>query len=139
MHLFTLATDRLVLLPFEQHDVDDVLAYAGTKTFGRYVPALPFPYEREHAEAFVTLAIEPDWTRDPHLAIVLDGSVIGAVSLALDEAETAALGYAIGRTWWGQGFGTQVACAAIEAAFSRTTSRWCGRQPTPGTWHPVGP
>lgn len=119
MDPLTIATSRLVLRPHQPVDVDDVLDYARDEQFGRYVPSVPFPYEREHAEAFVAEASEADWSRDPHFAVALDGRVIGGADLTVDEARTAALGYAIGRPWWGQGFGTEVARAAVDCAFSR--------------------
>ena len=103
MHPFSLTTDRLILRPFQRRDADYVSADARDGDFGRYVPTVPYPYEREHTESFVASAIEADWTCDPHQAIALDGRVTGAVNLALDEVRTAALGYAIGRPWWGQG------------------------------------
>jgi RimJ/RimL family protein N-acetyltransferase len=77
MEPFAIATARLALRPFRPGDVDDVFASAHDEDVGRYVPSLPFPYERADAEAFLALAVDTDWTRAPYLAIVLDGRVIG--------------------------------------------------------------
>lgn len=116
---FTMTTERLSLRPFQAHDIDDALAYASDEAFGRFVPTVPYPYGRHDAEAFVASAMETDWSRAPHWAIALDGRAIGGVNLAMDEENTAALGYAIGRAWWGQGLGTEVARAAVDCAFER--------------------
>ena len=115
---FTLTTDRLVLRPFAPADVDDVLKYASDEEFGRYVPSVPNPYERPHAEAFVAAAVASDWARNPQFAIVLDGRVIGGTEFAVDEAQTASLGYGIGRAWWGCGLATETARAVMTCAFA---------------------
>lgn len=114
-----MATERLSLRPFEAEDVEDALAYANDELFGRYVPTVPYPYERHDAETFVAFAMETDWSCDPHWAIDLHGRAIGGVDLSIDEENTAALGYAIGRAWWGQGLGTEAARAAVDCAFER--------------------
>lgn len=114
---FTLTTQRLVLRPFRSGDVDDVFAYARDDEFGRYLP-IPHPYERHHAEEFVAMAAETDWSRHPHLAIVLDNRVIGGTNIRVDGEETAGLGFAIGRDWQRREFATEAAQAMIDCAFA---------------------
>jgi RimJ/RimL family protein N-acetyltransferase len=117
MEPFTITTERLVLRPFRAEDVDEVLAYASDEAFARYVPGVPYPYGREHAEAFVSIAVEADWATDPLFAVELDGRVIGGINLMVDEVATAGLGYALGRAWWGRGLATEMARAVIDRAF----------------------
>lgn len=51
------------------------------------------------------------------LAVVLDGRVIGATELSVSDPGTVCFGYAFGRSWWGQGFATEVAEAIVRLAF----------------------
>ncbi len=50
-----LRTERLVLRPFEEEDVEDALAYRDDEAFGRFLPHVPLPFTRRDAEAFVEL------------------------------------------------------------------------------------
>ena len=110
----TLRTKRLLLRPFEIGDAADALAYRDDKQFGRFLSHIPQPFTRDDAEAFVALNISESWHRSPTFAVVLGGRVIGTVNLEVEtEAHSAMLGYAIGRSWWGQGIATEAAQAVM--------------------------
>jgi ribosomal-protein-alanine N-acetyltransferase len=109
-----LGTARLVLRPFQADDVTDVLAYRDDEEFARFLSHIPLPFTRPDAEAFVRQNMSEPWGKAPTFAVVLGGKVIGTVNLEVNrEAQTAMLGYAIGRAWWGQGIATEAARAAI--------------------------
>jgi ribosomal-protein-alanine N-acetyltransferase len=109
-----LRTERLLLRPFRAGDVDDALAYRNDAEFSRYLPHIPYPFERRHAEAFVALNMSESWETSPTFAIVFEGRVIGTVNLEVDvPARAAMLGYAIGRAWWGRGIATEAARAVM--------------------------
>jgi ribosomal-protein-alanine N-acetyltransferase len=109
-----LRTARLLLRPFEADDVDDAMAYRNDPEFSRFLPHIPLPFTRQHAETFVALNMSEPWDRSPTFAVVLDGKVIGTVNLEVDtENGSAMLGYAIGRPWWRQGLATEAARAVV--------------------------
>jgi [ribosomal protein S5]-alanine N-acetyltransferase len=112
-----LITDRLVLRPFRADDVDDALAYRNDAEFGRFLPHIPQPFTRRDAEAFVALNMSEPWDRSPTFAVVVEGRLIGTVNFDVDAAtRSAMIGYAIARAWWGRGFATEAARAAMEWA-----------------------
>ena len=109
-----LRTQRLLLRPFQSSDVEGALSYRADSEFARYLPHIPQPFSRADAEAFVNLNMSEPWDYSPTFAVVLDQSVIGTVNFNVEAAARAAmLGYAIGREWWGRGFATEAARAAI--------------------------
>lgn len=114
-----LRTARLLLRRFEPGDVDDALAYRNDPEFARYLPHVPQPFTREHAEAFVRQNIEEPWDELPTFAVVLDDHVIGTVNVEIDAASrTAMIGYAIARAHWGQGLVVEAARAVLDWAFA---------------------
>jgi ribosomal-protein-alanine N-acetyltransferase len=112
-----LHTQRLLLRPFQSGDVDDALAYRNDAEFARFLPHIPQPFTRADAEAFVALNVAEPWDRSPTFAVVLGERVIGTVNLEVDT-RIAMLGYAIGRTWWGQGIATEAAHGVITWGIS---------------------
>jgi ribosomal-protein-alanine N-acetyltransferase len=113
-----LATDRLLLRPFRETDVDDALAYRDDEEFARYLPHIPQPFTRSDAEAFVRVNMTEPWDESPTFAVVRDGHVIGTVNFEIDRAnQLAMLGYAIGRAHWGIGLASEAARAGVAWAF----------------------
>lgn len=111
-------TERLLLRPFRLSDADDVYEYAHDPEWGRYLP-VPKPYLRSDAEEFLARQLAAAWSDEPSWAIVIEATVIGALNLhdLNHERRTAALGYAVARARWSQGFATEGAKAVITAAF----------------------
>ena len=113
----SLRTERLLLRAFELQDVEDVFAYASDPDFGRYLP-VPRPYTYGDAARFVARQVLLDWSSRPHFAIVLRDRVIGGTGLRVsDRDQIAELGYAIGRTHWGQGITTEASSAVMDWGF----------------------
>jgi ribosomal-protein-alanine N-acetyltransferase len=112
-----LRTKRLLLRAFRATDVDDAVAYRNDPEFARFLPHIPQPFTREHGEAFVSLNMSEPWDQSPVFAVVLNGTLIGTVNLELDHREQSAmLGYAIGRAWWGLGIAAEAARAILTWA-----------------------
>ena len=115
-----LKTDRLLLRPFRVEDVDDVFGYARHPEWTRYLPGIPQPYGRRHAEEFVAKSILASWESFTPFAIVLEGTVIGATNLSIDTVnETASLGYALAKEHWGKGLALEAAQAVVGWGFRR--------------------
>jgi [ribosomal protein S5]-alanine N-acetyltransferase len=115
-----LRTSRLLLRPFHQGDVDDALAYRDDAEFSRYLPHIPQPFTRRDAEASVARNIADPWDIFPTFAVVLEGTVIGTVDLEVDRTHAIAmLGFAIGRSSWGRGIGSEAVRAVVAWGFGR--------------------
>lgn len=109
-----LHTDRLLLRPFQDGDVEDALAYRNDKEFARFLPHIPQPFTKRDAEEFVRRNMSELWEQFPTFAVVLSGKLIGTVNLNVDaKTRTAMLGYAIGRDWWNRGIATESARSTI--------------------------
>lgn len=112
-----LSTERLLLRPWQEADVDAVLTWAADERFARFLP-LPRPYLREHAEEFVRSRIAADWGRAPAFAITLRGRVIGDINARIEhEHARAEIGYGIAPSWWGRHYTTEAARAFVGWLF----------------------
>ena len=115
-------TERLLLRPFALTDVDDVFSYAQDPEWSRYLRTLPRPYLIGDAERFIARQLLLDRSAHPTWAVVTDATVIGGINLRFDfEHALAELGYSIARRHWNNGFCSEAARAAIDAAFSTHT------------------
>ena len=110
-----LKTERLLLRPFNLSDVDDVLAYASDDEWAEFHLRA---YDRGVAEYKVARAVVTSWDREPEFGVVLDGRVVGLISLAVDRKhKTAELGYEIARDVWGRGIAAEAATAVCDWGF----------------------
>src|SRR3954470_533797 len=102
-----LRTERVLLRRFQAGDVADALAYRNDPEFARYLPHIPQPFTRQHAEEFVARNMSEPWDQFATFAVVRDGRLIGTVNLDTDAAkQLAMIGFAIGRAHWGHGLAT---------------------------------
>lgn len=115
-------TPRLVLRDFCALDLQAVLDCRCDARVTRHMPFGP----RDESEAREHLAGILSAQRDPRrsaweLAVERqdDGRVIGACDLTLQSAREAEVGYVLGRTSWGLGFGTELAQALLATAFTQ--------------------
>jgi [ribosomal protein S5]-alanine N-acetyltransferase len=110
-------TARLVLRPFLDTDVDDVMTYATDEAWARFLP-VPQPYGRADALRFLAAEAAADRMQQPSWAAVLDGRVVGGINLRISaEHRLAEIGYALARRVWGQGLATEAAHAVVDTAF----------------------
>jgi [ribosomal protein S5]-alanine N-acetyltransferase len=111
-------TARLALRPFVPEDAEAVTALLNDAEVSATLAAIPFPYYREYADAWIAtherLLSE---RREVHLAIVLraSGELMGAVALlSRDPAAPSELGYWLGRRYWGCGYATEAVAAIVR-------------------------
>jgi RimJ/RimL family protein N-acetyltransferase len=76
---------------------------------------MPWPYGLADAEYFVDAVAEQDRERENTFLIEHDGEVVGCVGLFMRE-RLPEIGYWIGRPYWGRGFATEAAKAALAWA-----------------------
>lgn len=106
----TLHTARLVLRDLRPEDLDAVTELASDYEVSKWLVPVPYPYSRSDAEDFLRMDIAGEigllWV------ILRDDAVIGAVSTGKE------LGYWLGRPFWGQGYMTEAARAAVDCSFA---------------------
>jgi [ribosomal protein S5]-alanine N-acetyltransferase len=112
-----LYSPRLLLRPPTLEDADAYFEIARDPEYERFGSRQSV--DRESARRGLARIIAIPWEQRPEFAVVLDGQVIGRVMLDVDRPNlTAALGYGIGRAWWGRGLATEAALAAVDYAFN---------------------
>ncbi|MER0480266.1 GNAT family N-acetyltransferase [Streptomyces sp. Edi2] len=121
----TLATERLVLRPFEPSDAPAVHAACQEPDIPRWT-GVPSPYGIEDAEHFVGTVVPEGWRDDTtyHFAVVsrVDGSLVGAMGLVrLARLHTperqAELGYWTAKGHRGRGRTVEAARAVVRWGF----------------------
>jgi RimJ/RimL family protein N-acetyltransferase len=120
-----LSTPRLLLREFRSGDAPAVLAYAGDPEVVRYLQWGPNTLPQ--CEEFVITACShaqqgPEARKSYNLAVTLrSGELIGAAALHVSSLEhkQAFIGYALNRSAWGRGYGTEAAREIVRFGFSR--------------------
>lgn len=111
-------TERLLLRPLTESDVDDVVAYANDEEMGAYIPNFPHPYDHDHAREFVEKSQKDRENRERYeWAIVYESRVVGAIGLSFKPHGTGEIGYAIGKPQWGKGIASEALQAVVNYAF----------------------
>jgi len=126
MQPISLKTERLVLRAPEAQDADQITAGIGVKEVAWNLGRAPYPYARSDAVSFIERA-SANWLEDKayvFLAHYSDEGVIGCVGLDRHGEDIWEIGYWIGQSWWGRGFVTEAAQAAIDWAVSIGLSRF---------------
>jgi RimJ/RimL family protein N-acetyltransferase len=110
-----LETERLMLRRPTLADVKAIAHLANDRRIAENTRRLPHPYSQEHAIEFVR-GIAGDH-RGTVFLIESNFVPIGVVGIDWREPLTPELGYWLGVEFWGQGFGTEAARAAIDFTF----------------------
>ena len=114
----SIQTPRLLLRRFRLTDADDVYAYARDPEWRRYLPRVPEPYERRHADEFVASNLLNEWRSKPQWAVEYASQVVGSVGLSLERGHgRAEFGFTLARWLWGRGLMTEAVSAVIDEAF----------------------
>jgi RimJ/RimL family protein N-acetyltransferase len=109
-----IATERLTLRRLRPADVDAVTRLASDFAICSMSTRMPFPYGEPDAEAFVRLVSGQDRARENTFAVDLDGEgLIGVVGFHQPRGAPLEMGYWIGRPYWGRGYATEAARAAL--------------------------
>lgn len=112
-----LRTARLTLRPPSHDDVERIAALA-TFAVARNLSRMPFPYDRSHAESWVTAEAR---AREDGSGLVFGifgvAGFIGAVGLLVRSADDVELGYWLGESYWNRGYATEAARRATSFAF----------------------
>jgi RimJ/RimL family protein N-acetyltransferase len=110
-----LETERLTLRRPTLADVKAIARLANDPRIAENTRRLPHPYSQEHAVDFVRALA----SKGSELAFLIEQNFVplGMVGINWRDPDTAELGYWLGCDYWGQGFGTEAARAAIDYFF----------------------
>jgi len=119
-------TDRLRLRPLGMEDLSDVHAYASDPGNTRFMLFLPND-TLEETESFL-YSVSEEWRQeqpmDYEFGVELDGHVIGAVSVYLNEDRTEGeMGWILNKRFWRQGYMMEAAGAVRDFAIQRLDVR----------------
>lgn len=110
-------TTRLVLRPFTEADIPELLPLIGQKEIAATTLRIAHPYTEAHAKEFLAKTREDEniW-----LAISLreDDRLLGSVGLRLELGHHhAELGYWVGVPYWGKGYASESGRAMVDYGF----------------------
>ena len=102
-----------MLRSWTEEDVPALVGACNDAEITRWIPVIPSPYTQDDALAFVRGEVQPDVD---HLAIVLEGRVVGAIGIGLNSQQYRGhIGYWMARNARGRGICTRAL---------RLLSRW---------------
>ncbi|XP_058075632.1 uncharacterized protein LOC131224085 [Magnolia sinica] len=111
------ATPQISLRPFDLSDVDDFLVWAGDDHVTQFCSWDTYT-SRDNALNFLKeVTVSHPWYR----AICIDNRPIGSIFVLPgtgNDAHRGAIGYALGREYWGQGIATLAVKMVISSIFS---------------------
>jgi [ribosomal protein S5]-alanine N-acetyltransferase len=110
-------TRRLVLRSYTETDIPDLARLAGAREVAATTLRIAHPYTEQHARDFMAMAQEENkaWFA---VALRATGQLCGGVGLRIEaEHLRAELGYWIGLPYWGNGYASEAAQAALWYAF----------------------
>ncbi|MFE4265319.1 GNAT family N-acetyltransferase [Streptomyces sp. NPDC056883] len=119
MEPITLTTERLVLRPLDASDTDEVYAALQDPAIQRWIP-VSVPYERTHAESFVTRVPGGQTGSEYNFGIRLgaDGPLVGCIGVTPEGEHAHELGYWAVAEHRGLGYLPEALPAVLRWAFT---------------------
>ncbi|HEV2100944.1 MAG TPA: GNAT family N-acetyltransferase [Stellaceae bacterium] len=119
----SIETKRLRLRPLRDDDLADLLALIGDWEVVRWVSSVPYPYTEADGRDWIAVVRKDHTTGRPRrfaIALKETDRLIGGVGLdgaTGDDSEEPALGYWLGRPYWGSGYGREAVAAVLAHGF----------------------
>ena len=115
-----ITTTRLVQRRLVPGDAPAVTRLVNDYSVAGNLARVPFPYSEELARKWIGSAAEQIESGDAfHLAVTLEGQLVGCVGLSLRRNALPEIGYWIGPKFWGQGLASEAAAGLLEWAQKR--------------------
>jgi RimJ/RimL family protein N-acetyltransferase len=112
-----LITDRLVLRPPREADLDDLIAGIGDLRVSRMLGRVPHPYKRSDADGFLAAVRRNAHSgRALNLSIVREGRLIGGMAIG-SLPGYCEFGYWLAHDAWGKGYATEAGRAVLAYGF----------------------
>lgn len=116
-HAPEIETRRLTLRAPRHADAAPLARLANDFAISSMTTRMPFPYGLQDARRFIEQIEDQDRRRDNTFVIEHeDEGLVGAIGFHRPDAEPLEMGYWIGRPYWGRGFATEAAQAALAWA-----------------------
>lgn len=113
----TIRTERLLLRPPVLRDARGYAAVMNDRAVTVSTGTWPYPVSEAYARFRIRQAMKADAATDALLMIVRGGVVVVSLILHRRVGATFAVGYSLGRPWWGRGYATEATRAACRHAF----------------------
>jgi RimJ/RimL family protein N-acetyltransferase len=114
-----LTPDRLRLRCMEPRDIDPFVRALNDWDVQQWLAQPPFPYRREHGEAYLAI-MQPNHAGAHPTAFVMadkaSDAALGAVAIDIDDDGVGTLGYWLDRPHWGHGYTMEAVRALIAHA-----------------------
>ena len=117
-----LETERLILRPFEEGDLDIIYRVYSDEEILRYSPF--DPVDEQGAQALLDRFLR-GWKEDPvterEMAVIEkeSGEKIGRCHIQLGPEESAMIGWFLVREAWGKGYATEMTEALLDCCFGK--------------------
>lgn len=109
---------------WRMEDASDIaVAINNKKVLDNLRDGIPYPYNKEHAEAFIYSMLIADKKSVYAWAITADDKAVGSIGIFRKDNihfRTAEMGYYIGEAYWGRGIGTKAVQEACAYVFNNT-------------------
>jgi RimJ/RimL family protein N-acetyltransferase len=115
-----LVTERLVLRPPQEDDIEELVRLADNRRIAEMLARVPHPYSERDARAFLAMANNARGAGAIYAVTLKEtGAFVGTAGLETKD-HGLELGYWIGESYWGKGYATEAAHALVDLGF-RTT------------------
>jgi RimJ/RimL family protein N-acetyltransferase len=121
-----LQTERLLLSDILPDDAVRIAVLCNNWRLARWLSRVPYPYELEDAQSFCALVAQTTKSgADLVWGIRLQGEkpLLGVISVTGLHGAEPELGYWLGEPFWGNGFMSEAAAAAVDAFFQGCAHR----------------
>lgn len=118
-----IATERLVLRPPHDQDIEEMAALANNINIARMLGKMPHPYTQDDAKAFIEKSTKNIGRACIYAITIQDtGRFIGIGGLHEDTSryDEPYMGYWIGEPFWHKGYATEAARAMVDLFFKVT-------------------
>lgn len=120
MEMETIETDQFILRPYQKGDEASLRKHINNKNVAKDTVEIPHPYSAEDANEWIRNSLRLQKEESPEevrFALVIDGEVVGGISLVNIEGHKAEIGYWLGEDYWGKGLMTEAVEAVTKYGF----------------------